>query len=268
MTNFLLAVDTTDNSIAIIESVLVGVIVIVVALAALSLISAVWKWVLVARYNRYNKQQVAVNMTGSQVAEKMLEGLGLTDVKVEKLGFWKGLFLGNSYSPKKKTIRLRSNIYDKASVTAVALATQKVAIAKRHHDGDKKVPVRAALMKVGYFAPFSILPLIVLGVILDFALYNGFNIFTIILTIVSVLYFLLSFIIVILNLKVEKQACNSALEFMKTTNVLTEDEIKDAKALYKTYITDYVIEFVYDIVYILWTLIKVFVTVAGNKDKK
>lgn len=248
----------------------IGVIVLTIGIAlfVLSLLASIWKWVLVHRYKRFNKQNVIVGMTGSQVAQKMLEGLGLTDVKVEKAGFWSGLFFGNTYVPKTKTIRLRSNIFDKATLTSVAIASEKVAIAQRHHDGDKKIGVRAVLTKVGYFAPFSLIPLILLGVLLDYVVWNDtFSWFSIVFTVLAFAYFVASFVVVILNLKIEKKACNTALEFMQKTNVLTEDELEDAQHLYKTYITDYWIEFLYNLVFIIWETIKLICKIFSSKNR-
>lgn len=232
-----------------------------------SLIAAIWKWVLAFRYRRYNKQKVAVNLTGRQVAEKMLEGLGLTDVKVEQIGWFRAMIFGNSYSPRKKTIRLRKNIYNTASLTAVALAAQKVAIAQRHHEGDKKIGARATFMAMGYFAPFAVLPLIVIGFLLDYVIWQQLNIFSFVFAAVALLYYLSSFIVVILNIKIEKRACKTAVEYMQKINLLTEEEIEDAKHLYKTYLTDYWLQFISELLYIIWTVLK-FVARILERNKK
>lgn len=265
--NFLLSNNVEDN-LAFSSIILIAILVIGLVFLVISAVASVYKLVLVSRYNRFNRQKVTAGMTGSEVATKLLEGLGLTDVKVEKLGFWKGLFVGNSYSPKKKAVRLRSNIYDKASLTAVALASQKVAIAQRHHEGDKKVAVRAVLMRFGYFAPFSLIPLILIGVLLDFVCYGSMGIFSSVLTAISFVYFIFALIVVILNLKIEKKACNTAIEYMKTTNLLAENELEDAQYLYKTYITNYVLEFLYNIAFIVWELFKLIFKGLFKKNEK
>lgn len=240
---------------------------IILAFASVSFIASIWKFVLVARYRRYNKQKVAVNMTGAQVAEKMLEGLGLNDVKVEQLGFFKALIFGNSYSPKKKAIRLRKNIYNTASLTAVTLATQKVAIAQKHHEGDKKVALRANLMMIGYFAPFAVLPLVVIGVLLDLFVLANIGTFSIVFTAIAFSYYIFSIIVMILNIKIEKKACATAIEFMQKVNLLTEEEIEDAQHLYKTYITDYWLQFFSELLYVIWETIKLVWRIVRRNKK-
>ena len=241
---------------------------IVAVFAGVSLFASIWKLVLASRYRRYNKQNVAVNMTGAQVATKMLEGLGLTDVKVEQIGWLRGIIFGNSYSPRKKTIRLRKNIFDKASLTSVALAAQKVAIAQRHHEGDKKIAVRATMMGIGYFAPYAVLPLVLVGLVLDYVVLHGVGWFSLAFTILAFAYYIFSFVIVILNLKIEKRACNTALEYMQKINLLTGDELDDAKILYKTYITDYWLQFWSELLYIIWEAVKLVWRIATFANKK
>lgn len=248
---------------------LLGIIAlaVVAAFVVVSILATIWKWVLMFRYVRYNKQKVAVGMTGAQVAEKMLEGLGLTDVKVARCGFFSEVFLGNSYSPRKKLIRLRRNIYDKTSLTAVALAAQKVAIAQKHHEGDKKIALRSTLMTFGYFAPFAVLPLILVGFLLDFVIWRDLGVFSIIFTAVAFAYYISSFIVLILNIKIEKRACNTALEFMQKINLLVDDEVEDAQHLYKTYITNYWLDFISELLYIVWSILK-FVGKVVKREKK
>lgn len=254
MNSLLLAsAEDTLNGLTIIGIVAVAVVAV---FAGLSLFASIWKLVLASRYRRYNKQNVAANMTGAQVATKMLEGLGLSDVKVEKIGWIRGMIFGNSYSPRKKTIRLRKNIFDKASLTSVALAAQKVAIAQRHHEGDKKVAARATLMGVCYFAPFAVLPLVLVGLVLDFVIYQGIGWLSLAFTVLAFAFYLTSFVVVILNLKIEKKACKTAMEYMQKINLLTEDELQDAQILYKTYITDYWLQFWTELLYIIWEAIK------------
>lgn len=266
MTSLLLASEKGLEALA--YTIAIVVLVIGVSFAIVSALAGVWKLVLVSRYNRFNKQQVTANMTGAEVAEKMLQALGLNDVKVEKLGFWKSIFVGNSYNPRKKAIRLRSNIYDKTSLTAVALAAQKVVIAKRHHDGDKKIASREVLKRFGYFAPFALIPLIFIGIVLDLVIWTHFGWLSIAFTIFAFAYFIASFIVVILNLKIEKAACKTALEYIQKINLLTENEVEDANLLYKTYITDYWLEFIYDILFILWEIIKLLGRILFSRGKK
>lgn len=243
---------------------------VLAAFAVLSLFAAIWKLVVVHRYTKYNRQKVDANLTGSEAAKKLLEGLGINDVQVAQCGFFASIFLGNSYSPRKKLIRLRKNIYNKSTLTAIALAAQKVAIAERDREGDKKIRVRAFLMKLGYFAPFAVLPLFLIGVLIDFFAYQQFGIFTIVFSAIALVYYLASFIVLILNIPIEKCANKKAIEYFEKTNLLSAKEIEDAKDLYKSYITMYVLDFITELLYLIWRLAKFIWQAAtfASKNKK
>ncbi len=219
-------------------------------------VAEIWRWVLIARYSHFNKQQASTGLTGKEVAEKLLEGLGITDVSVVKCGFFSAIFVGNSYSPFKKKIKLRKNIFDAKTITAVAIATKLVAMAKRDHDGDKKIKTRSVFTTMGYFAPFAVLPLVLIGILIDVLASQGLGIATIILSCIAVVFYVSSFIVVCLNIPIEKKANADALEFMQKTNLVSAEELGDVKVLYKTYLTMYVLEFITELLYILWRLVK------------
>lgn len=256
------------ETLSILTIVVYVVLGFLAVLMAVSLFAEIWKLVVVVRYSKYNKQQTKAKLPANEVAKKLLEGLGINDVQVVPCGFWASIFLGNSYSPRKKIIRLRKNIYDKTSLTAIALAAQKVAIAERDREGDKKIRVRAFFAKLGYFAPFVVLPLFLLGMIIDFLSIKGFGTFTIVLGVIAAVWYLASFIVVILNMPIEKRANKKAVEYFEKTNLLDADEISDAKDLYKTYMTMYILDFISELLYIIWRIAQLFVKIAGRNSSK
>ncbi len=238
------------------NTIIIVALVILAFFAAFSIIASIWKVIVAARYVKYNNVQVKAELTGGETAQKMLEGLQIKNVEVVKCGFFSGLFFGNSYNPFKKKIKLRKNIYDKKSLTAVAIATQKVALAKRDFDGDKKIKVRTLLSYLGYFSPFAVLPLFLLGVLLDYVVYKNLGIITFILVAIAAVWYLASFVVLCLNIPIEKRANKDALEFFKKTNMLNEEEYELAEKLYKTYIINYVLDFISELLYIIWRILK------------
>lgn len=251
------------------ELYLLAIIVLCVAAVFLvaSIITSLVKVILGVRYSVYNKTEVASNLTAAEVATKMLEALGINDVKVVKCGFWATIFLGNSYSPFKKVIRLRKGIYNKSTITAIAVASQKVAIAKRDHDGDKKIKARSVFMSIGYFSPYAVVPLVVIGLLLDFFVYTNFGLFTVIFAVLAFLFYLSSFIVLLLNLPIEKAACKTAIEYLQKTNLMNEEELDKSNKLFKSYMINYVLDFISELLYILWRILK-FVAFFFNKKRK
>ncbi len=72
-------------------------------------------------YNKYSKIKNSVNMTGREVAQKILERNGISYVKVNKTYG----FLTDHYNPKTKMINLSEDIYDSTSISAIAVAAHE-----------------------------------------------------------------------------------------------------------------------------------------------
>lgn len=260
MNSLLLAADA-----ALVSTLSVVIFVVLGLFAAVSVIATIWKYVLIHRYRKFNKQEVSTGLTGKETAVKLLDGLGIEGVEVVKCNIFSAIFLGNSYSPFKKRIRLRKNIFDKKSLTAIAIATQKVALAQRDAEGDKKLKARSVFMTMGYFSPFAVLPLFLIGLLIDVLVMNNVGLFTIIFSAVASVWYLSSFLVLILNIPIEKKACSTAVEFMEKTNLLNPEEIEDAKLLFKTYITGYVLDFINQLLYIIWRILKLILRVLPKK---
>ncbi len=210
------------------------------------------------RYRKGNKQQVAIGYTGYQAARAFLDLNGLNDVEVKKCGFWRMLFYGNSYSSRKKTIYLRKNIMNKASVTAVALALQKVALVIQHKEGDKGTKLRTALQPFLPFAPIMFFPIILIGVIFDLILKNTQTfVGTIIASIIAISIFLFAVIMTFVIMKVEKRANQRALAIMEKTNFLQPQELVLVRKIFTAYELAYVADFIVSILAFIRIIIKI-----------
>lgn len=246
---------------------IIGTIVVLVAVAVgvLSFLVSLYHFLIIIRYRRFNKEKVECGLTGTQAAEKLVETLNLQGVTVKKVGFWASLIWGNHYNAKTKTIYLRKNIINQNSITAVALASQKVAIAERHASGDKKVRTRQVLSNFGMLAPIVFVPLILIGVVIDVAFIKSNFVCTLVFTCIALAYFITGLVAMSLNIKIEKAACKRALEYFAQTNLLNEEERQDAKLLYKTYITSYIVDYIYEILYVIWLIMKLVRLVLTSK---
>src|SRR5699024_10552196 len=69
-------------------------------------------------YNKYSKVATSSQMTGAEVARKILDDNGLYDVQIEEV---KGT-LSDHYDPRKKVVRLSKGIYHGRSMASSAVA--------------------------------------------------------------------------------------------------------------------------------------------------
>ena len=244
--NSILAAQIQGIDIAyIVASILLGIAVLAALIAQIFVIAGYW---------RGNRTPNSLGLTGEQVARKLLDENGMPDVQVKKCGILRTLFFGNHYSIMKKTVYLRILTIQKSSVTAAAIAAQKVALAEQHRDGDKKMISRGRLQGLGVFAPSLFIPLVLAGILLDIFLF-GTVLLSLIALILSAVFILFGFIVTLLNIPVEKKAIVRAEEMLE--NLLTPEENTSVKKLFRCYMVEYIMQFIVSILRIIQIILKV-----------
>ncbi len=98
------------------------------------------------KFKRYS--QVALPLTGKEVAEKMLRDNGITDVRVTCI---KGR-LTDHYNPADKTVNLSEAVYSQATVAAAAVAAHECGHAVQHAHQYAPLKLRSALVPAVDFA--------------------------------------------------------------------------------------------------------------------
>ena len=139
---------------------------------------------------------------------------------------------------------MRKGIFNKNSITAVAMALQKVGVAKLCEKGDVKTRTRNVLQIVSLIGPILFVPVLLAGFVIDYLLFKVFGVFSILSIVVSFLLVIAGLVATLLNLPVEKKANNMALEMIKETGVLNEEETFVVKKVFKAYIVSYICEFI------------------------
>ena len=126
-------------------------------------------------YRRTKKMESNANIKGCDVARKILDKNGLSDVKVVETS---GV-LSDHYDPKAKVVRLSSDIYNKTSLAAVSVAAHECGHAIQDKDNYFFLRLRSSLVPIvnlssigGYFAviiglAMAAMKFIWLGIILE-----------------------------------------------------------------------------------------------------
>ncbi len=188
-----------------------------VILIAVMLASFIVQQVLSSRIKKYEK--IATNMTGAQVAEKMLRDNGIMDIQVTCIPGT----LTDHFNPQTKTVNLSRATYEGANVSAIAVAAHECGHAVQHAKGYAPLRLRTAMVPVVNFANNTVQWVLLLGVLLinitPSLLWAGIALFA-----VSTFF---SFV----TLPVELNASSRAvewLEFSGLTNWETSPMAKDA----------------------------------------
>ena len=242
-----------------------GVIIAMSVVVGLLIIASIFAFgisiYLSISYVRYNKKQNSCGKTGEQIARKILDHHELGHIKVSKTG---SIMFGNSYSHYFKKVRLRRLTWQKRSVTSLAMAAQKSALAVLDKENDADMRTRIRLTPLIYFGPIAFVPMVVIGVLLDVLLSTGFC--GILFTVLGLGFYLLSFVMSILVLKTEKKAQKRAYEIMKEEGLATEEELESCKKLFRLYNIEYINDMVIALLELIYRVLQIIAYVQNSSS--
>jgi Zn-dependent membrane protease YugP len=121
----------------------------VFALPAL-LLALLAQWRVQAALKKYSQVPTGRGATGAAVARAMLDGYGLSDVRVERTKS----FLGDHYDPLSRTLRLSPDVHDTPSVAAVGIAAHEAGHALQHAEGYLPLQARTAIVPAVQFGSY------------------------------------------------------------------------------------------------------------------
>lgn len=243
------------------EGVIIAMSVVVGLLIIASIFALGISIYLSISYVRYNKKQNSCGKTGEQIARKILDHHELGHIKVSKTG---SIMFGNSYSHYFKKVRLRRLTWQKRSVTSLAMAAQKSALAVLDKENDADMRTRVRLTPLIYFGPIAFVPMVVIGVLLDVLLSTGFC--GILFTVLGLGFYLLSFVMSILVLKTEKKAQKRAYEIMKEEGLATEEELESCKKLFRLYNIEYINDMVIALLELIYRVLQIIAYVQNSSS--
>lgn len=244
---------------------IIGVLMIIVLalIALVTLFSAGVSIYLAIKYIKFNRRKNSRGMTGVEVARKILDDNGLQNIKVKTVG---SMLFGNSYSHYFKKVRLRRMTRNKTSVTAMAMGSQKAALAVLDKEGDPDMQKRVKLVPLITFGPFAFIPLIIVGVIIDLLLFNASGVCTVIFSAVGVLFFVFSLVLSVMTLKTEIKAQNRAYELLKQGDLATDEEIEMMKELFKLYNIQYVNDIILAALELIYRILQIAAKFSNNSN--
>ncbi len=206
-------------------------------------------------YNKYGSMPTATHTTGYDTAQKLLKSGGVTDISVGRV---RG-HLSDHYHPTKRVVNLSENVYGSDSIAACAVAAHEVGHVMQNKKGYIPYKIRNALVKVTNIGSMLAVPLVLLGVILDFfvtATQNsdlGFY-----MAMVGVGFYGLSTLFTLVTLPVEFNASRRAKKMLLSEGILTEgelpyaDKMLDAAAM--TYVASLLTSLIYFFRFLLWVM--------------
>ena len=114
-------------------------------------------------YAKYSQVRNAVNMTGAQVARRILDANGLYNVPVEHT---RGE-LTDHYDPSKRALFLSDGVYGTPSIAAMGIAAHEVGHAIQHAQAYTPLQVRTAIVPAVNFGSSLGVFVLIAGIVLQ-----------------------------------------------------------------------------------------------------
>jgi uncharacterized protein len=182
-------------------------------------ISAYVGYVLKSKFKEYSQMPIGQNLSGKEIAEKMLYDNGITDVKVISV---EGS-LTDHYNPLNKTVNLSQEVYLGRNVASTAVAAHECGHAVQHARAYSFLQMRSALVPVVSFSSNWVQWILLAGVLL-------INTFPYLL-LFGIVMFAFTTLFSFITLPVEIDASKRALVWIENsglTSSMQQDKAKDA----------------------------------------
>jgi uncharacterized protein len=196
-----------------------------------------------AKFQEYAQVPLSSGLSGREIAEKMLQENGITDVKVISTPG----FLSDHYNPADKTVNLSAEVYEGRSVSAAAVAAHECGHAVQHATSysmlqmrSKMVPVVQIGTRMGQFVLMIGLALLAM---------KGFGPMVFL---AGIALFSLSTIFSLITLPVEYDASNRALAWLNSAGITRGEEHEKATDALKWAARTYVVAAISSIATLLY----------------
>lgn len=166
-------------------------------------------------YNIYSREGLKSGMTGAEVARMVLDRSGLQDVAIERVAG----NLTDHYDPRKKVLRLSSDVYGRPTIASAGVAAHEAGHAIQDQVDYGPLKLRSFMVPFASFGSRFSMIIIIIGLIFGF---TGMISFGIVLFSLVVLFQLFT-------LPVEFNASSRALAVLGEYQILTADEVPKAK---------------------------------------
>ena len=226
-----------------------------ILIGAIALVSWLVSNQLKKKFEFYSKVQLRNGMSGSEIAQRMLEDHGIYDVKVISTPGR----LTDHYNPTDKTVNLSEAVYNQRNAAAAAVAAHEVGHAVQHATAYEWLTMRSKLVPVVSVSSGMSQWLVIGGLILGAASGSAFGFY---IAVAGLVMMALATTFSFITLPVEYDASNRALAWLKKANMVGQQEYEGAQDALKWAARTYLVAAIGALASLLYWALQVF----GSRD--
>ncbi|MES2616471.1 MAG: zinc metallopeptidase [Bacteroidota bacterium] len=208
---------------------LIGLVVMVISLVVSSKLKR--------KFKQYSQISLRNNMSGAEIAARMLSDHGISDVKITHVDGE----LTDHYNPLTKTVNLSSAVYSQRNAAAAAVAAHECGHAVQHAEAYAWLGLRSKLVPLvnisSTIMSFANMIMLMTG---GFLLFSG-NALGMTLLMILIVANIFITLFAMITLPVEIDASRRALAWMQEKGIVTQGEYDGSKDALKWAALTYVV---------------------------
>ncbi|MBR5272965.1 MAG: zinc metallopeptidase [Clostridia bacterium] len=194
-------------------------------------------------YNKFSKIRNSRGITGAQAAQEALRNAGVYNVRIEQTSG----NLTDHFSPNENVIRLSKDVYEGTTIAAIGIACHEVGHAIQYDREYAPIKLRNMLIPVTNIGSKLGLILIVLGIIFANTFYFSETLF-----LIGIILYSLVVVLQLVTLPVEFNASKRAMESIRSSGMLRDDECVGARKVLSAAALTYVAALISSIMTLLY----------------
>lgn len=207
-----------------------------------------------SKFKQFSKIPLSANLSGKEVAERMLSQNRINDVKVICVPGQ----LTDHYNPTNRTVNLSEHVYHGKNAAATAVAAHECGHAVQHATAYSMLQLRSALVPLQNISSKILNIVFILGIV--GALFLKMFPFDWVLYIVIASYGVIT-LFSLVTLPVEFDASNRALAWIEKQHIVTQKEYDMAKNALTWAALTYVVAAIGSVVTLLY-----YISMLSNRD--
>ena len=186
-------------------------------------------------YGKFSQVASQKGMRACEMARLLLDCADLRNVDVVRVNG----HLTDYYDPKKQIVALSASNHDSTSIAALGVAAHEVGHAMQYKTDYAPIKIRSFIIPIVNFSSKMLWPLVVIGLIFNFAAMPGTIVGDIFLW-SGIIVFGLAALFDFITLPCEYNASNRALQILEQSEILTPEETNGASQVLRAAALTYV----------------------------